>query len=82
MNVQPSPLNALQIEVQVFKELEDLPGLAANSPGGATFQESTPLQRDLKLVVGQSTPSVWIPKGRDPALEQAILSRIVSVIGK
>jgi hypothetical protein len=64
------------IAVEAFKELEDLPGVAANSPGGATFQESTPLERDLNLVVGQSTPSGWIPLGRDAAIEQEILQAI------
>lgn len=62
------------VSVEAFKELEDLEGLAANSQGGATFQEATPLQRDLNLVVGQSRPSGWIPKGRDNALEQSILA--------
>lgn len=61
------------VSVEAFQEKEDLPGVAANSPGGATFQESTPLQRDLNLVVGQSSPSGWIAMGRDVALEQAIL---------
>ncbi len=61
------------VSVEAFKELEDLPGIAANSTGGATFQESTPLDRDLNLVVGQSTPSGWYPVGRDVALEQRIL---------
>lgn len=64
------------ISVEAHKELEDLAGQAANSPGGATFQESTPLQRDLNLVVGQSTPSGWIPLGRDIPLEQDMLSRL------
>lgn len=61
------------VAVEAFKELEDLPGIAGNSPGAATFLESAPLQRDLNPVVGQSTPSGWIPVGRDPALEQALL---------
>ncbi len=61
------------VGVQVFKELEDLAGLAAKSPGGATFQESKPLERDLNLVVGQSAPSGWIALGRDLDLEQAML---------
>lgn len=62
------------VTLEAFKELEDLVGLAANSAGGATFQESTPLQRDLELVVGQTTPSGWIPQGRDFALEYALLT--------
>ena len=68
--------NGYLVSVEVFKELEDLPGVAANSAGGATFQESTPLERDLNLVVGQSTPSGWIPLGRDAALEQEILQAL------
>jgi hypothetical protein len=64
------------IGVEVFKELEDLNGPASNSAGAATFQESTPLQRDLDRVVGQSAPSGWIPVGRDARLEQAILQSL------
>ncbi|MCA9113506.1 MAG: hypothetical protein KDA79_00355 [Planctomycetaceae bacterium] len=64
------------ITVEVLKEIEDMPGVAANSPGGATFQENSPLQRDLNLVVGQSTPSGWIPSGRDLALEHNLLERL------
>jgi len=82
VSVQPSPPNSLQVEVQAFKELEDLPGIAANSAGGSTFQESTPLERDMKVVVGQSTPSTWIPQGRDAALEQRVLAHILTVAGR
>jgi hypothetical protein len=64
------------VSVEAYKEFEDLPGVAANSPGGATFQESTPLQRDLNLVVGQSAPSGWSPAGRDIAVEQRILQSL------
>lgn len=64
------------VRVEVFKELEDLDGLAANSAGGATFQESTPLQRDLNLVVGQSASSGWIAQGRDFQLEQELMRRL------
>ena len=65
------------ISVEAFKELEDLPGLASNSPAGATFRESEPLKRDLNLVVGQTTPSGWIFRGRDQALEQAVLADLI-----
>jgi hypothetical protein len=64
------------VSVEAFKEQEDLPGLAANSAGGATFNENQPLNRDLNPVVGQSAPSGWIPVGRDLALENAILARL------
>ena len=64
------------VMVEAVKELEDLPGLAANSPGGATFLESRPLDRDLNLVVGQSAPSGWLWAGRDYQLEQSILGQL------
>lgn len=75
VNITPAG-NGFYIYVEAYKELEDLVGLAANSAGGATFQESQPLQRDLDLVVGQTAPSGWISQGRDFALEQDILQRI------
>lgn len=75
LNITPAE-GGFYINVEAYKELEDLVGLAANSTGGATFQESTPLQRDLDLVVGQTAPSGWISQGRDFALEQDILQRL------
>ncbi len=67
------------VSVAAYKQLEDLPGVAGNSPGASTFSESTPLVRDLNPVVGQSAPSRWIPQGRDAALEQAMLNRLRDV---
>ena len=64
------------VGVQAHKEIEDLAGLAANSAGGATFQESSPLQRDLNLVVGQTAPSGWILQGRDVLLEQDLINNL------
>ncbi len=64
------------VSVQALKEKEDLRGIGANSMGAATFSESTPLDRGLDPVAGQSAASEWIPLGRDAALEQAILERL------
>lgn len=75
VNITPAE-GGYYISVEAYKELEDLVGLAALGTGGATFQESTPLQRDLDLVVGQTTPSGWVPQGRDFVLEQDILRRL------
>ena len=66
----------LTVVVRVDKEIEDVPGLAANYEGGATFSESQPLQRDLDQVVGQSGPSRWLSRGNDPALEVEIMRQI------
>ncbi len=64
------------IRFRVDKEIEDLPGLAANSPGAATFLDNSPLQRDLDPVVGQSVASSWLPRGRDVALEAVLANRL------
>ena len=68
------------VGVEAHKELEDI-ARAANSPGAATFLDNNPLQRDLNPVVGQATPSGWIPKGRDMALEQSMLLSINRAFG-
>ena len=78
VNMQADGSGMMTVGVRVDKEIEDLPGLAANYEGGATFQESQPLTRDLDQVVGQSGPSRWLSIGRDPLLERQLLSQIQS----
>ncbi len=75
VTLSPCP-QGYAVQVVALKELEDLDAIAANSPGGATFQESTPLERDLSQVVGQSRPSGWIPQGRDLDLERGVLAQL------
>jgi hypothetical protein len=75
VNVTPTDGGYL-VGVEVIKELEDLPGIAANTPGAATFQQNNPLRRDLNLVVGQSTPSGWLILGRDEVLERDMLNSL------
>lgn len=64
------------VGVEAFKEQEDLGGVAENTAGAATFRKNTPLERNLSVVVGESSPSGWYALGRDPELEQAILNRM------
>lgn len=71
-----------QISVEALKEMEDLRGLAASSAGGATFQENSPLQRDLNLVVGQTASSTWQPLGRDILLERDIMRRLQKIFSR
>jgi hypothetical protein len=68
--------DAMLVSVRVEKEIEDLPGIAANYEGGATFPEANPLDRDLTQVLGQSSPSRWIPLGTDSALEGRLMHQI------
>ena len=60
--------------------LEDV-AKAANLQGAATFLDDNILARDLNAVVGQATPSGWISKGRDEALEQSMLKSINRAFG-
>lgn len=69
------------VGVEAYKELEDVVQ-AANSAGAATFLDNQPLQRDLNLVVGQATPSGWIPQGRDTALEQSLLQALQQTLSQ
>ena len=76
INSQNSDVGLVTVSVRVDKEIEDVPGLAANYEGGATFSDAQPLQRDLNQVIGQSGPSRWLPRGNDPALEAEITRQI------
>ncbi len=64
------------VGVEVFKEIEDLPGVANNTAGGATFSQTSPIRRDLDLVTGESSPSGWVSRGHDDILESEMLRRI------
>lgn len=68
------------IGVEAHKELEDV-AKAANLQGAATFLDDNILARDLNAVVGQATPSGWISKGRDEALEQSMLRSFSQAFG-
>jgi hypothetical protein len=80
--VSITPVNGgYMVNVEAIKELEDVPR-AANSTGAATFLDNNPLQRDLNVVVGQATPSGWIPRGRDTDLERALLGSIAAAFNQ
>jgi hypothetical protein len=72
------------VEVQVFKELEDV---ASPDTGAVSLANPQALRNDNSLQrvtnpVGGAQPTLgWIGLGRDPALEQVILARIQERIG-
>jgi hypothetical protein len=77
INMASTGPGLMTVSIRADKELEDVPGLAANYEGGATFSENQPLQRDLDQVVGQAGPSRWLSIGRDPLLEHKLMSEIM-----
>jgi hypothetical protein len=72
------------VEVQVYKELEDVPrpetGVISTTNSQALRNDDS-LQRVANPTAGQQPTLGWIPQGRDPALEQVILAHIQSRIG-
>lgn len=71
------------VEVSVEKELEDLPKPERATAGAATFRSDTGLRSDTRLEQAshEKAPRRWIPKGRDVALEQTMLSAINARLG-
>jgi hypothetical protein len=65
------------VGVEAYKELEDV-AAAANSAGAATFLDNNTRQRNMQDLVGQASPSGWIPKGRDYELEQALANSLAA----
>lgn len=68
--------DVFQIEVTVFKELEDLARPEYSTAGAATFRNDASFVRIEEPVGVQATTKGWIPLGRDAALEQTILQEI------
>ena len=84
-----------RVEVVVNKELENLPRPMQATTGGASFRNDDSLYRygtplptlgqqvgDQPRPVASPTPNLgWIPVGRDPLLEQKMLSRVLEKLG-
>jgi hypothetical protein len=94
LRMAPDP-NGWRIEVVVDKELEFLPRPMKATTGGATFRNDDSLYRygsplqtlgqqvgDQPRPVAAPTPNAgWIPMGRDPLLEQRILTKVLAKLG-
>jgi hypothetical protein len=64
------------IDVQVDKELEDLPSPERSTAGAAVFRNDSSLAGRTETVGPGMLAGHWILLGRDPALEQRMLSEI------
>lgn len=80
LTVNPAPGGGHTIKVEVFKELEDLAQPDRQTAGRAVFNNEFPVNRTREVVGPVPVPFQWIPRGRDPKLEQAILGRIREVL--
>lgn len=69
------------VELNVFKELEDVPK-PLNAPAGSAILRNETSQTHVKMaVIQQPTVTGWIPMGRDPNLEQKILNQLFVRLG-
>lgn len=66
-----------QVEVNVFKELEDIEQPEYASVGGATQRYDNSRERDDDSIAAGTGSLGWIPQGRDVQLEQRILGNLL-----
>ena len=69
-----------QINLQVFKELEDLPQPVGASVAGRLLRHDSTLDIDREDILLTAVNRGWIPQGRDLLLEQQILAPHAPVI--
>lgn len=80
VRVIPAP-GGFMVNVEVYKELEDLPRPERATSGAATFRNDSSISRFNEPVGGQALTQGWIPEGRNPNLEQKILCKLQSRFG-
>ncbi|HVX10374.1 MAG TPA: hypothetical protein VHC22_04300 [Pirellulales bacterium] len=69
------------VQVNVFKELEDVPKPLNATAGSGTLRNETS-QRHVQMPVGQQpTVTGWIPMGRDANLEQKMINQLFVRLG-
>jgi hypothetical protein len=74
--VTDAPGGGYQVKIEVYKELEDLAKPDRQAGGRAVFNNDFPVNRTRDVVGPVPLPIQWIPRGRDPKLEQAILAKL------
>ena len=69
------------VQVEVHKELEDLPHPAFATTGDATFRVEQPLHREQQVVGPLPVARGWIHQGRDWKLESLIITDLAGRFG-
>jgi hypothetical protein len=76
--IQPAADGGYFIEVQVYKELEDLPRPFRAAASETVFRGEQTVARQYEVVPENIYDSTaWIPIGRDHAFEQCILDQLI-----
>jgi len=74
--IQASAQGGYFVEVQVRKELEDLPRPLRSTIGSAIFRLDNNIDRQFDVIDASSPDSGWLSRGRDALVEQELLRRI------
>lgn len=69
------------VDVQVYKELEDVYRPEFATASAATFRTSPSVVRYVEPIGAEPRNVGWIPAGRDPLLEQRIIGRLYNRFG-
>ncbi|MEN6405129.1 MAG: hypothetical protein ABFC77_01530, partial [Thermoguttaceae bacterium] len=82
VRMTPSP-GGYQVDVRIYRELENLPRPEHATTGGATFRYDSALDNTAEpSVSGTTAAKNWIPQGRDTALEQKIIADLLCRSGQ
>jgi hypothetical protein len=76
IHIDPAPTGGYLVKVEVRKELEDMAKPDRQPAGRAVFYNDFPVNRTRDVVGPVPAPLGWIPRGRDPNLEQTILAGV------
>ena len=80
VSIQPAPDGGYFVQVDVYKELEDLPKPIRSTAGAATFRDPITIERQYEVVDPTVFESNWIPLGHNTIMEQAILQRLTKCL--
>jgi hypothetical protein len=69
------------VEVNVFKELEDMVSPEHATAGRATLRYDSTLTGIINPIGGDSATAGWIPRGRDASMEQHMIAHLLSRCG-
>jgi len=76
IKIEPAASGGYLVKVEVRKELEDLIKPDRMAAGRAVFNNDFPVNRTREIIGPVPAPLGWIPRGRDPNVEQAILAGV------
>jgi len=76
VKIEPAATGGYLVKVEVHKQLEDMIKPDRQAVGRAVFNNEFPVNRSRLTVGPVPVAAGWIPRGRDPNLEQAILAGV------